>query len=253
MAKEVKKLQVPEEDLKALGLDVNYIKEHDADTWKALESGKKTKLLSLTADFGVQKISTAARIHLWEDAAGNVKPYIHTVRPTVNLSPYKGYEFSKEDMGMLLNENRHMLNHPVMLKFGEKNIQCLVGVDKETNEIIHIPTNNIYIHNECFGREISPEEKTILKNGGCIYGTFQFNDKEEPKEAIVRFDINKNNTQGGLKYLTPNPRLIQEARAYSSGIKVEHKEKVSKEEKKQEAPVEKQKPREKQKKSGPKL
>lgn len=228
MAQE-KKLIIPTEVLNGLGLNMTAL-EKDEETLRALESGAKTKLLQVKGVCNGKEIPFAARIHLWEDATGAVHPYIHPVQPTLYLGKYKGHEFTKEEKSMLLQDD--MITHPVNLKFKDKEVSCLVGVDKDTKEIVHVPTSNVYIQDKLLGVNISKEQKEIIKNGGKIYVPEFTRTNGETFASVLQFSFSKNNGAGGLLFRTPTPKLIQEARV-TAGMS-EGKEKEKSKEKSQE-------------------
>ena len=223
-------LQIPEEKLIALGIDVVYLKEHDPATMQALESGRKTKLLSLTADFGGQKINTAAKIHLWEDANGEVIPFIHTVRPTVNLKSLesKGQMFAPDEVTMLLDKTNGMLPYPLELNFSGKRVDCLIGVDFETREIVFKPVSNVFVPKAILGVDISQGQKEIVQNGGKILLTGLTPKEGDPYNAIVHYSFNKNNGDGGLAFKVPTPKLIQEVRLSEGKVGVVERSEISK-------------------------
>lgn len=226
---ENKKLQVPEEALKALGIDIEKLKE-DPKTWEALEKGEKTKLLSLKGECAGRSIHFAAKIHLWEDNNGQVRPYIHSVYSKVPLGEYKNHEFSKKEMSMLVNKGQ--IDDPVMLKFGDKEYKCLVGVDPETREIVHVLCSNINLSDTILGVNVTKEQKEIIKNGGKIL-LEGLKDKDSMKkyDAIVSFSFAKNPGKGGISFRTPTAKELQELRV-SSGKSEGKKEPVNKEQKK---------------------
>ncbi len=209
-----KTLQIPEEKLIALGINVEYLKEHDPATMQALENGRKTKLLSLTADFGGQKINTAAKVHLWEGVNGEVTPFIHTVRPMVNFKSLesKGQMFAPDEVTMLLDKKTGMLPYPLELNFSGKRVDCLIGVDFETNEIVFKPISNVFVPKAILGVDISQEQKDIVQHGGKILLTGLTPKDGDKYNAVVHYSFSKNNGDGGLAFKVPTPKLIQDVR-----------------------------------------
>lgn len=230
-------LQIPEETLKALGIDLDYLKEKEPKTIEALEGGKRTPLLYVDGIFGDQKRRTAARIHLYENKEGKIEAYLHTVQPKVSLKPLeaKGFEPTNKEAAMLIDGNT--LPYTVELKLGEKDVDCVVGVDPETREVRYIPKTAIHISETILGVDLSKKDRDIIRQGGKVH-VEGFTPKEEGEKfnAVVSFSFSKNNGEGGIVIQTPTPKLLQLARlsAELSEGKGEKKDEDIKKEQKEE-------------------
>lgn len=214
MAKNEKNLQVPEEVLTSFGIDVETLKKNEK-IWSALTKGEKTPLLSLKGRVGERNIPVSAKLHLWENTEG-VQVSIHPVQSSINLRPYKGHEFTAAEKAMLLSSDQAQISHPVELTLGSKTMPCLIGVDQDTKEIIHLPTQNVYVPEKILGIPISKEMRETIQNGGKIL--MEGLKKEEKKfDAVVSFSFATNNGKGSLVFPSPTPKLLQEVRI-SAGL-----------------------------------
>lgn len=204
MAKEMKKIEIPEGLFEKYGLSNDELKKNP-EIWEALISGKKTPLLTLKVNVEGTQLPVAAKLRVYEDK-GNIHGYVHTVNANVDLRPYKDHAFSKKEMGMLLSEEGQ-IKYPINLRFGEKEITCLVGIDKDTKEIIHKPIAMIPVRSEIMGVDMTPHKK-ILQNGGKVY-IENFTRSDGTKfSAVVSFNLHKD----GLTFQTPTPTLLQDVR-----------------------------------------
>ena len=90
--------------------------------------------------------------------------------------------------------------------------QCLVGVDRETKEIIHVPVENIHVKNNLLGAEVKEEQIAIIKNGGLIVVEGMVKNGATLEPMAIRFDLNKDVNWGALSFTKATPELLQEAR-----------------------------------------
>ena len=77
------------------------------------------------------------------------------------------------------------------MQIGNNTKPCLVGVDRETKEIIHVPVENIHVKNNLLGAEIKEDQIAIIKmEDSSLWRAWLKNGV--PLEPIaIRFDLNK--------------------------------------------------------------
>ena len=121
-----------EEALKDVGINVASLKANER-VWEQIEAGLKTDMITLTVKLKNvdREIPMAARIHLYENKDGKLDIFIHSVRNRIDVGQHKGHEFTKAEQSQLFNNAQ--LDHPVLLKLGDRLESCLVGIDKGTN------------------------------------------------------------------------------------------------------------------------
>lgn len=214
MAQKEKKFagRVPVETLKEWGFNVESIQRND-EIWNDLESGRKTKQLlrfSIKLNNMDKEVPVVCRVHLYEDKDGKVIPFLHTVRASIDASNYKGHDFTKAEAEELFKKGQ--IRKPVLLQIGNNTKPCLVGVDRETKEIIHVPVENIHVKNNLLGAEIKEDQIAIIKNGGLIVVEGMVKNGVPLEPIAIRFDLNKDVNWGALSFTKATPELLQEAR-----------------------------------------
>lgn len=219
------KIQIPK-TLEEIGIKVENLDEQDR---AMLENGEKSRLfndLKIKLPSG-KEVPFAGKIHLWKDQDGNVQYYVHSVRAEPILSKYQGYEFNQEEQKQLREQGQ--VDHPVVLSFKGKEHTCMIGIDPETREVMHVPCQNIYIPPTILGRKISDDERMAIQKGGKVYLE---NLQKEGKtfDAIVSFSFSKNPGKGGLSFKTPSPTELQTIRK-GSLVETNEQRQASKEKK----------------------
>ena len=148
---------------------------------------------------------------------GLVKLRVHGIRKEPELGrAYFGHNFSEEEKKNLRETGN--LGHPVDLNLRENIFEpCLVSIDRNTNELVAVRLEHVYIPNEVKGVKLEQDEINKLKNGEPVFvdgmisakgkefsATLQYNAERRGIEFIFPKDQEFNRqTLGGVQ-LTPN-------------------------------------------------
>ena len=202
------------EELSRVGISKEML-EQSGQLDGMLKGYKTNKTIPLTLNIpGVLTAKLDARLSLMSQE-GMVLLGIHGIRKEPELDrPYFGHIFTEEDKKNL-RENGNM-GRVAELNLRGKNEPCLISIDKNTNELVAVRQENVYIPEEIKGVKLTPDEIQKLKNGEKIFvdGMISANGKEfnshiqynaERRGIEFLFDKEqgfKRNELGGVK-LTP--------------------------------------------------
>ena len=145
------------------GIDFNSMNEKDM---KALFNYGKTGLVIVKPTFGGEQIEIQARLSFRKDDNDQLQLVPHFVRNEPKLDvAYKGYTFTPEDKKNLLQNG----NLGKVVDFPDKNTGELrphfISIDRLTNEIVDIPTNNVRIPDTIGKTPITKDDKRVLYSG----------------------------------------------------------------------------------------
>ena len=94
---------------------------------------------------------------------------IHGIRKEPELDrPYFGHIFTEEDKKNL-RESGNMGRVADLNLRGNTTEPCLISIDKNTNELVAVRQEHVYIPNEIKGVTLTPDEIQKLKNGEQIF------------------------------------------------------------------------------------
>lgn len=180
-----------------------------------LKGYKTNRTMPLTLNIpGVLTAKLDARLSLMPQD-GQVLLGIHGIRKEPELDrPYFGHIFTEEDKKNLRESGN--MGRVVELSLKGKNEPCLISIDKNTNELVAVRQEQVYIPEEIKGVKLTQDEIQKLKNGEKIFvdGMTSANGKEfnshiqynaERRGIEFIFDKEqgfKRNELGGVK-LTP--------------------------------------------------
>ena len=100
---------------------------------------------------------------------GQVMLGIHGIRKEPELDrPYFGHIFTEEDKKNL-RESGNMGRVADLNLRGNTTEPCLISIDKNTNELVAVRQEHVYIPNEIKGVTLTPDEIQKLKNGEQIF------------------------------------------------------------------------------------
>lgn len=156
------------EQLKNFGVSREYLQERGLLD-SMLKGYKTNQLVPITMNFGSAVLRTDARLSLQQSRTGEVILAIHGIRRQPELErPYFGHIFSDEDKKNLLETGN--MGRVVELKGrnGEY-VPSFISLDKLTNEVVAMRTDNLYIPNEVKGVELTDQEKMDLREGKKVY------------------------------------------------------------------------------------
>ena len=134
-----------------------------------LKGYKTNKTIPLTLNIpGVLTAKLDARLSFMSNG-GQVMLGIHGVRKEPELDrPYFGHIFTEEDKKNL-RESGNMGRVADLNLRGNSTEPCLISIDKNTNELVAVRQEHVYIPNEIKGVPLTPDEIQKLKNGEQIF------------------------------------------------------------------------------------
>ena len=183
-----------------------------------LKGYKTNKTIPLTLNINeAMVIKMDARLSFFSNNNGQVVLGVHGIRKEPELGrPYFGHNFTEEEKKNLRETGN--LGHPIDLNLrGNTYEPCLVSIDRNTNELVAVRTEHVYIPNEIKGVKLEQDEINKLKNGEPVFvdgmtsaqgkefsATLQYNAERRGIEFIFPKDQEFNRqTLGGVQ-LTPN-------------------------------------------------
>lgn len=131
----------------------------------AVLSGQKSGLVTISTEVEGIPITTQGRIHFQEGKDGKMDLKIDCYRqkPALEL-PFYGVLLDKEVKDSILATGN--AGQPVNLPLnGSEPKPCLISLDKVTNNLIAIPTDDILIPNVIKGVTLTPEQHQQLSEG----------------------------------------------------------------------------------------
>lgn len=134
-----------------------------------LRGYKTNKTIPLTLNIdGVLTAKLDARLSFISNE-GQVVLGVHGIRKEPELSrPYFGHNFTEEEKKSLRETGN--LGHPVDLNLrGGDYEKCLVSIDRNTNELVAVRQEHVFIPNIVKGVTLDPDEIEKLKNGEPIF------------------------------------------------------------------------------------
>ncbi|MCS3157277.1 DUF3945 domain-containing protein [Phocaeicola dorei] len=131
-----------------------------------LKGYKTNKLVPLTIHLsGLLTAKLDARLSLIPQQDGQVGLAIHGIRKEPQLErPYFGFNFSEEDKKNL-RETGNMGRAVELNLRGSEYTPCLISIDKNTNELVAVRQEHVYIPQEVSGVRLTDEEIRLLKEG----------------------------------------------------------------------------------------
>ncbi|WP_304182963.1 DUF3945 domain-containing protein [Phocaeicola plebeius] len=166
------------EELSRVGISKEML-EQSGQLDGMLKGYKTNKTMPLTLNIpGVLTAKLDARLSLMSHE-GMVLLGIHGIRKEPELDrPYFGHIFTEEDKKNL-RENGNM-GRVAELNLRGRTEPCLISIDKNTNELVAVRQENVYIPEEIKGVKLTPDEIQKLKNGEKIFvdGMTSANGKE---------------------------------------------------------------------------
>lgn len=177
------------EQLARLGITKELL-EQSGDL-KALLSGNKSGLVTISTQIEGIPISTQGRIYFQEGDNGKPDLKIDCCRrePALDL-PLHGTLLSEEaQKNILANGNA---GHPVNLSLKEgETIACLVSLDKLTNNLVAVPVNDILIPHEIKGITLTSEQHKQLSEGSKVLVEGMTSQWNTPFDGYIQYNAAK--------------------------------------------------------------
>lgn len=164
-----------------------------------LKGYKTNKLVPLTLTLTSAKIKLDARLSFIAMPDGQIGLGIHGIRKEPELErPYFGHIFTEED-------KKHLRETGNMGRVAELNLNggaytpCLISIDKNTNELVAVRQENVYIPNEVKGIKLTADEINALKEGKPVYVDGMTSKNGKPFDATLQYSAERR----GLEFIYP--------------------------------------------------
>ena len=130
---------------------------------------------------------------------GQVVLGVHGIRKEPELSrPYFGHNFTEEEKKSLRETGN--LGHPVDLNLrGGDYEKCLVSIDRNTNELVAVRQEHVFIPNIVKGVTLDPDEIEKLKNGEPIFVDGMTSAKGKEFSATLQYSAERR----GIEFIFP--------------------------------------------------
>ncbi len=164
-----------------------------------LRGYKTNKTIPLTLNIdGVLTAKLDARLSFISNE-GQVVLGVHGIRKEPELSrPYFGHNFTEEEKKSLRETGN--LGHPVDLNLRGGNYEkCLVSIDRNTNELVAVRQEHVFIPNIVKGVTLDPDEIEKLKNGEPIFVDGMTSAKGKEFSATLQYSAERR----GIEFIFP--------------------------------------------------
>ncbi len=135
---------------------------------KEMLYNRKSKLVTVTPTFAGEKFPIDARLSFRQDPDGNVKVVPHFIHREPKLDQgFEGYKFSNEDKAALKQTG----NLGKVVELTDKNgnkIPSYVSIDRYTNELVSVPTKDVFIRDTIGQTKLTMAEVMQLKDGKAL-------------------------------------------------------------------------------------
>ena len=164
-----------------------------------LKGYKTNKLVPLTLTLTSAKVKLDARLSFIAMSDGQIGLGIHGIRKEPELErPYFGHIFTEED-------KKHLRETGNMGRVAELNLNggaytpCLISIDKNTNELVAVRQENVYIPSEVKGIKLTADEINALKEGKPVYVDGMTSKNGKPFDATLQYSAERR----GLEFIYP--------------------------------------------------
>ena len=164
-----------------------------------LRGYKTNKTIPLTLNIdGVLTARLDARLSFISNE-GQVVLGVHGIRKEPELSRlYFGHNFTEEEKKSLRETGN--LGHPVDLNLrGGDYEKCLVSIDRNTNELVAVRQEHVFIPNIVKGVTLDPDEIEKLKNGEPVFVDGMTSAKGKEFSATLQYSAERR----GIEFIFP--------------------------------------------------
>ena len=204
------------EELGKFGISKEML-EQSGQLDSMLKGYKTNRTMPLTLNIpGVLTAKLDARLSFISNG-GQVMLGIHGIRKEPELDrPYFGHIFTEEDKKNL-RESGNMGRVADLNLRGNTTEPCLISIDKNTNELVAVRQEHVYIPNEIKGVTLTPDEIQKLKNGEQIFVEGMKSNQGKEFNANLQYNAERR----GIEFMVhPTFRVIrQSCRAYNLSLK----------------------------------
>ena len=152
-----------------------------------LKGYKTNKLVPLTLALTGARVKLDARLSFITMPDGQIGLGIHGIRKEPELErPYFGHIFTEEDKKNL-RETGNMGRVAELNLNGGSYTPCLISIDKNTNELVAVRQENVYIPSEVKGIRLTADEINALKEGQPVYVDGMTSKTGKPFDATLQY------------------------------------------------------------------
>ena len=189
--------------LEAFGLSRSFLQEKGILD-QLLRGYKTNQLVPISMNFGVVSLRTDARLSLQSSYGGPLVLHLHTIRQKPELDrPYFGHIFSEEDKRNLRETGN--MGRVVELRTRDGGyVPAFVSLDRQTNELVSMRAENVYIPDEIKGVQLSEHEKNELREGRSVFLEGMIGSSGKEFDATVQISADRR----GIEYFFDNNRLF---------------------------------------------
>lgn len=171
-----------------------------------LKGYKTNKLVPLTLTLGCATVRLDARLSLINQSDGQIGLGIHGIRKEPELErPYFGHIFTEEDKKNL-HETGNMGRVADLNLNGGTYTPCLISIDKNTNELVAVRQENVYVPNEVKGIKLTQDEISALKEGQPIFVDGMTSAKGKEFSATLQYSAERR----GLEFIFPKDQTFNQ-------------------------------------------
>ena len=171
-----------------------------------LKGYKTNRTMPLTLNIpGVLTAKLDARLSFISNG-GQVMLGIHGIRKEPELDrPYFGHIFTEEDKKNL-RESGNMGRVADLNLRGNTTEPCLISIDKNTNELVAVRQEHVYIPNEIKGVTLTPDEIQKLKNGEQIFVEGMKSNQGKEFNANLQYSAERR----GIEFIFPKDQAFNQ-------------------------------------------
>lgn len=171
-----------------------------------LKGYKTSKLVPLTLDIPGARAKLDARLSFITMENGQIGLGIHGIRKEPELErPYFGHIFTEEDKKNL-RETGNMGRVADLNLQGGTYTPCLVSIDKNTNELVAVRQENVYIPQEVKGVKLTADEMKALKEGQPVFVDGMISSKGKEFDATLQYSAERR----GLEFIFPKDQAFNQ-------------------------------------------
>ena len=167
-----------------------------------LKGYKTNKLVPLTLTLTGARVKLDARLSFITMPDGQIGLGIHGIRKEPELErPYFGHIFTEKDKKNL-RETGNMGRVAELNLNGGSYTPCLISIDKNTNELVAVRQENVYIPSEVKGIRLTADEINALKEGQPVYVDGMTSKNGKPFDATLQYSAERR----GLEFIYPESK-----------------------------------------------
>ncbi len=171
-----------------------------------LKGYKTNKLVPLTLTLGCATVKLDAKLSFINQQDGQIGLGIHGIRQEPGLErPYFGHIFTEEDKKNL-HETGNMGRVADLNLNGGTYVPCLISIDKNTNELVAVRQENVYVPNEVKGITLTQDEIKALKEGQPIFVDGMTSAKGKEFSATLQYSAERR----GLEFIFPKDQTFNQ-------------------------------------------